>query len=121
MDEVTQVRLNNWAGIFHARKESGLTIKDWCSQNNVSLNAYYYWLRKLRKQTLQETGITSAPQNPVATPQLVKIPDQLLASQSVISDEGIALRIRHGSDLIEVGNQASDRLLSFLREVILSC
>ena len=120
MDEVTQVRCNNWTGIFHARKESGLTVRDWCSQNNVSIHAYYYWLRKLRKQALQDAGITSGL-TPVASPQLVKVPDQLLSVQSDAPDEGIALRIQHGNDLIEVGNQVSDRLLSFLREVILSC
>lgn len=36
MDEISQVRSNNWIQMIHARKESGLTVKDWCSQNNVS-------------------------------------------------------------------------------------
>lgn len=121
MDEISQVRSNNWIQLIHARQESGLTVKDWCSQNNVSLHAYYYWLRKLRKQALQEAGITSAPAEPSGTPQLVKVPEPLVASQTDFADDHFALRIRHGNDLIEVGNHASGQILSFLREVLSSC
>ena len=60
MNEISQVRSNNWIQLIHARQESGLTVKDWCSQNNVSLHAYYYWLRKLRKQALQVAGAQRA-------------------------------------------------------------
>ena len=28
---------------------SGLKVKDWCMQNNISKDTYYYWLKKLRE------------------------------------------------------------------------
>lgn len=52
----TQIRLVNWAGIIKARNESGLTVKEYCSQNGLSKGAYFYWLRKLRTAALEPAG-----------------------------------------------------------------
>jgi transposase-like protein len=52
----TQIRLANWANIIKARNESGLTIKEYCSQNGLSKGAYFYWLRKLRTAALESEG-----------------------------------------------------------------
>ncbi len=38
-----QAKLAKWTSLFHEQRESGLTVKDWCSQNNVSLYAFFYW------------------------------------------------------------------------------
>ena len=31
MNEISQVRSNNWIQLIHSCQESGLTVKDWCS------------------------------------------------------------------------------------------
>ena len=31
-----QVKLAKWTSLFHEQRESGLAVKDWCSQNAVS-------------------------------------------------------------------------------------
>jgi len=49
----TQVRLQQWAAIVRERKESGLKVDDYCEAHNISRNAYYYWLRKLREAALE--------------------------------------------------------------------
>ena len=36
-------------------RNSGMTVSDWCEKNNLSVNAYYYWLRKIRKSILSES------------------------------------------------------------------
>ena len=42
MNEIVQfIRDNNWAAIIKERQESGLTIIQWCAENNVSEGAYY--------------------------------------------------------------------------------
>jgi transposase-like protein len=51
-----QIRLANWASIIQARNESGLTIKEYCSQNGLTTGAYFYWLRKLRTAALESDG-----------------------------------------------------------------
>ena len=40
---VTQnVRLQQWTAIIQARQASGLKVDDYCSEHNISRNAYYY-------------------------------------------------------------------------------
>ena len=53
----TQYRLHQWAEIIKARNASGMKIDEYCKQNNLSRDAYYYWLRKLKKATLQQSGM----------------------------------------------------------------
>ncbi len=46
---VTQnVRLQQWTAIIQDRQASGLKVDDYCSEHNISRNAYYYWLRKVK-------------------------------------------------------------------------
>lgn len=49
--KVIAYRTQQWVGTIQECRNSGLTNKDWCEQNNVSLSAYYYWLRKIRSET----------------------------------------------------------------------
>jgi SPX domain protein involved in polyphosphate accumulation len=37
----TQMHMQEWEKLIDARQDSGLTIKQWCHQNNVSETQYY--------------------------------------------------------------------------------
>ena len=41
-----------WLGIVTQCKNrsEGITVKQWLSDNGIKEKAYYYWLRKFRKQ-----------------------------------------------------------------------
>lgn len=43
-----QYRLEQWTAIIRSRVESGMKVKDFCIQHDLSENACYYWLRKNR-------------------------------------------------------------------------
>jgi transposase-like protein len=49
-----QYRLEQWADIIRSRVESGMRVKDFCTQHDLSENAYYYWLRKVRSAAISE-------------------------------------------------------------------
>jgi len=51
-----QIRMQQWAQIIRAKNESGLTVKDYCENNSISENAYYYWLRKIRASAIEAAG-----------------------------------------------------------------
>ncbi len=57
MDEITYVkgkfRKEQWEKLITDCQRSGLNVDDWCIQNNISRHAYYYWLRKIRKQACE--------------------------------------------------------------------
>jgi len=49
----TNIRIQQWADVFKAKAESGLTVDEYCEQNGLSRNAYYYWLRRARTVALK--------------------------------------------------------------------
>ena len=111
MNEIVQVRMNNWAALIKARQDSGQTVKEWCSNNDVNINAYYYWLRKLRKTAIELS------RDPVGShTEFAKVPLSGLHGSS-----DTPLRITRGDTVFEVTNDISDPLLLFLKEVIRVC
>ena len=44
-----QAKLSDWSEIFKAQASSGLTAKEWCCQNSVSIHAYNYWKHQLKE------------------------------------------------------------------------
>ncbi len=62
---VTQnVRLQQWTAIIQDRQASGLKVDDYCSEHNISRNAYYYWLRKVKAAAIENSGNLFAEVNP---------------------------------------------------------
>ena len=111
MKEVTEVRMSSWATMVKQRTESGQTIKAWCAENNISENVYYYRLRRLRRYLLE------------TNPELTAEPDSCSGAFVALSDmstaaSDVALRIRRGDTTIEVSNNASDSILSLVKEVM---
>lgn len=60
----TQIKLQNWALIIKEQKNSGLKVIDYCSQHNISKDAYYYWYRKIKETALQENGFVELTPSP---------------------------------------------------------
>lgn len=94
--------------MIKARNESGMTIHDWCEANNVSEHVYYYRLNKLRKEALKTMSGSSTEEK--------ETPFVHIRKQE--SSSGVSVRIRRGDTVIEIDNQANDRLLNFLKEVL---
>ena len=50
-----EVKLRQWAEMIQQRKESGLTVSQWCTENGVNIKTYYYRLQKVRQAMCKET------------------------------------------------------------------
>lgn len=49
-----QAMLNEWSSRFADHKASGLSVTQWCKENNLSQYKYFYWKRQLKEEvTLQ--------------------------------------------------------------------
>lgn len=66
----TALRIQNWAEIFAAQAESGLTIREFCKNRGLSEGSYYYWLHKVRKHILDASSPTEEKEQPVQFAQL---------------------------------------------------
>ena len=43
-----QIKLTQWAARFQEQADSGLSVKAWCAENNVTIHTYNYWKHKLK-------------------------------------------------------------------------
>jgi transposase-like protein len=48
-----------WAERIKACQASGINVKAWCGENNVSASQYYYWIRKLNNSSNELVGDNS--------------------------------------------------------------
>ena len=48
------VQLQQWMEMVGARQNSGLTVKEWCAKEGLSENSYYYRLKVVRRELLQQ-------------------------------------------------------------------
>ncbi|MCR4643879.1 MAG: IS66 family insertion sequence element accessory protein TnpB [Oscillospiraceae bacterium] len=62
-----ELRLQEWSAQIEAQQTSGLTVQQWCSQNEIKPSTYYNRLRRVREQYLD-----SAPAIvPLTTPRQI--------------------------------------------------
>lgn len=54
--EKHKVQLLRWKALIQDRMNSKLKILEWCKQNNVTKDAYYYWLKQLRIEAFPEVN-----------------------------------------------------------------
>ena len=69
-----QVHLQEWTVRFADQKASGLTVRQWCEQNNLSFHTYNYWKHLLKEEIVDQT-----------------LPDIVPISLPVLSDSGSSL------------------------------
>ena len=49
-----QAKLNEWASRFADQKTSGLSVTEWCKQNNLTEYKYYYQKRLLKEEAIEQ-------------------------------------------------------------------
>lgn len=100
MDQVTQAktqfRLEQWNKLILDCQASGMSVSSWCKRNNVSEPSYYYYLKRIRKQALENLPV------PVQEEKLVSF--KKLEVQTPITDVQPAVIIHLPSATIEVRN-----------------
>ena len=49
-----QARLNEWATHITEQKSSGLSVVEWCHQNSISKDKFFYWKRQLKDEAVTQ-------------------------------------------------------------------
>ena len=95
-EKIHQLHLNEWAARFADQKASGLTVKQWCEQNNFTIHTYNYWKHILKEEivskalpdivplTLSEGG-SSLPVAQTPTPILTNCANRPIRSTATLS------------------------------------
>lgn len=109
--------IQQWQEIIRDRNNSGLTIDEYCNQNGISRNAYFYWLRLIREEALKpqqetsgfvELSLPAENNNEIPAVTVIPVPEQE-NSQLILSVNGVT---------IQVTDNTSSALLARTIEVI---
>lgn len=120
MDQSTHdVRRASWSGIITEcqQRPANVSAKQWLADNGIKEKAYYYWLRKFRREACEKMQLPA-----VKTPEEVSfaeidmpapVPAMLPASSHA------AATIRVGGVTLEVSNSISEPLLKMLLQEVI--
>ena len=117
-EKVRKANLTQWSTKFQEQASSGLTVKEWCSQNNVSVYAFYYW-KRIAKEAYVDSIIPDivpvASSLPAFSETSVDTPQQLPDSRDLYnfskSTSHDSITISVGDTRIEIGSSASDEMI----------
>lgn len=121
-----QAMLNEWASRFADHKASGLSVAQWCKENNLSQYKYFYWKRQLKDevtlQALPEIVPLAMPSSPIVSEPPVPPKSSELASATCAScasctsfASNSCARILINGMTVEIDSSASE---AFIRSVI---
>ena len=79
-----QAKLNEWANRFAEQKAQGLSNKEWCRINNVSIHSYNYWKHILKEELVDQVlpDIVPVSLSPIVSHSLPAAPSHSLLSSS---------------------------------------
>lgn len=100
-----QVRLHNWQQVIADCQNSGLTIREYCRQNGITKDKYYYWLRKSKEAMIESNPIFFAELSPARAP-----------IEESVGHSAITLRI-NGAIIDINGTVSEDMLHTVIRAV----
>lgn len=116
MDKIThEIRLKQWASIIRECRNSGMTVKAWCLENNVNNKQFYYWQHRVREETYK--AIEKYEPNKPAN--FVQLPVPAFVDSSENPTSFTADMIVHiGNNVLELSNTVSEELLSKVLKVM---
>ena len=117
-----QAKLSKWVTLLQDQASSGLPVKEWCDQNDVTIHAYYYWKRIAKEAYINPIipeivplPVTQTQELPSCSsdqplPELRNAHDSRNVNESpVLSPSPLSVSI--GDVRIEFGSCASDELV----------
>ena len=114
-----EYRLAHWASIMRERKESGISVREFCENAGIHENSYYYWQKKLR-ETACGNMIKSQHENTSLAPAgftEVKLIDHAQQVNPVISSQNHVRVETAGVHVIADGEYPVEKLVLLLREL----
>lgn len=124
MDQSTHdVRRTNWLNIVNQcqSRPTDMSVKQWLEENDIKEKAYYYWLRKFRKEAYNQMQLPVVSTGADVTFTEVAMPVVAAGTETIprAASPGSAVAVIKRSGLtIELSNDISEGLLSRLLQEV---
>lgn len=103
------VTAERWAMLIKERVESGMTVREWRHDRDIKESRYYYWLRVLRRDAV-ENKVQKQQVSPFVELPADICQDQVFAQAAAV--------IRKGNIAIEVTESASAGFIAKVMEAL---
>jgi len=132
-----QIKLRGWAMQIDACNRSGLTVRQWCSENGVATKTYYYHVKRVREEILNTIEIANALKQPRLSSDresIVPLQTDLVVSEraqaishkeppvfaalSMPKPKGAAVTVRVGAYAVEIQNGADETVVEQVLKVV---
>lgn len=90
-----------WQKMIKDQSESGLSIKEWCRENNISHGKFYYWQRVIREEALIKAGtlaVTGQAQFIEVKPSMAEFKSNNQGTYAILRSNGNEIEILNGAD-----------------------
>ena len=101
-----------WQRIINDQSVSGLSIREWCRENNITHGKFYYWQRVIREEALIKAGTLAV----TGQSQFVEVKPSVVEPKS--NKHGICAIIRSNGNEIEILNGADQKTLGIVLDLI---
>lgn len=101
-------RMNQWSEIIRECRSSGQTISAWCTDHNINVKSYYYWLKQVRMAACEALPELNTGNNPIVP---VNIPVPTSTTNPADQESSSDLIVRFGTVTLEISNTASSTLI----------
>ena len=120
MDEINEVkkaiRHENWKKMYEEYQSSGMTVKEWCGTQGISVKTFYYRLRVLHENLLENLLKENETHDIVPISSWEK---EMSMDMSTQSDDRIHIR---GKGIeVEIPMNVSPELMTAILQGIRSC
>lgn len=116
-------KLAHWTALFQEQASSGLTVKSWCTDHNISIHTYNYWKHQLKMECLDSLLPSGHDIVPLNTPIDAPSATEFLSATDLLCDsrdsrDYNSISISCGDIQITIGSSVSEeRLLARLKAV----
>ena len=113
---VRNLRRQSWALMLQEQSASGLSVKDWCEQNNLSTKSFYY--RRRQVQAMVFDSVEGSRFTELVMPAQAEQKTDLKPNTSTAIAFTPQLMISNGDLIIGVSQDTPRQLLSDVLQVI---
>ena len=107
--------LVKWTSIIQKCRSSGIGVRAWCHENNVSERQFYYWERRIKRKDFEIQKET--PSHNHANFVELQVPIDSSIDKSIPTFRAdIVMHV--GNNILEISNTASENLLSMVLKVM---
>lgn len=108
-------KMQLWASRIQECRTSNQTVADWCSENDISIKSYYYWMRKIKSEAFE--ALPAERKSKVLSQKR----DNSFVEVALIKKTGAdicAVRIHVSGLLLEIQNGADSQTVEHILHVI---